>query len=196
MNETLPALSRRGLLTAAGGALIASAVPGITRAQAVTALELQAKPAPLIVRPGASSEGGTLVSAQRAPLRFNQGDEIDVQVVNQLPSSIVLNCRGINAVSGLAPLLDRQPIGTGGKDAFKLQMRSAGTSYLDIRLLGDGRNLPSQARSLVVQETDPAEVDRDEVLLIEDFRITPDGRLLAPGAAPGDAAAMFLINRK
>ena len=50
-----------------------------------------------------------------------------------------------------------------------------------MRLLGDGQALPSQVRSLVVQETDPVEVDRDEVLLIEDFRLKPDGRLLAPG---------------
>lgn len=75
-------------------------------------------------------------------------------------------------------------------------MRSAGTSYVDMRLLGDGAPLPSQVRSMVVQETDPVEVDRDEVLLIEDFRITPDGKLLAPGVDPKDAAAMFLANRK
>ncbi|OYU86291.1 MAG: copper oxidase [Bradyrhizobiaceae bacterium PARB1] len=196
MTNSSLALTRRTLLAGAGGALIAPLLPRATFAQAVTALELQAKSGPLIVRPGTSSEAGTLHSAQKGPLRFNRGDEIDVQIVNQLPGPILLNCRGINAVSGIAPLLDRKPIGTGAKDSFKLQMRSAGTSYVDMRLLGDGAPLPSQVRSMVVQETDPVEVDRDEVLLIEDFRITPDGKLLAPGVDPKDAAAMFLANRK
>ena len=189
------ALTRRSILAGGGGALIAPWLPQTGFAQAVTTLELQAKSGPLIVRPGTSSEAGTLQSAQRGPLRFNRGDEIDVQIVNQLPGPIVLNCRGINAVSGIAPLLDRKPIGTGARDSFKLNMRSAGTSYLDMRLLGDGQSLPSQVRSLVVQEADPLEIDRDEVLLIEDFRVTPAGKLLAPGDDPKDASAMFLANR-
>lgn len=196
MTNSPLALTRRTLLAGAGSALLAPLLPQTTFAQAVTALELQAKSGPLIVRPGTSSEAGTLHSAQKGPLRFNRGDEIDVQIVNQLPGPIVLNCRGINAVSGIAPLLDRKPIGTGARDAFKLTMRSAGTSYVDMRLLGDGAPLPSQVRSMVVQETDPLEVDRDEVLLIEDFRIAPDGKLLAPGVDPKDAAVMFLANRK
>lgn len=196
MTNSHLALTRRSLLAAAGSALIAPLLPHATFAQAVTALELQAKPGPLIVRPGTNSEAGTLHSAQKGPLRFNRGDEIDVQLVNQLPGPIVLNCRGINAVSGIAPLLDRKPVATGAKDSFKLTMRSAGTSYVDMRLLGDGQSLPSQVRSMVVQETDPLEVDRDEVLLVEDFRILPNGKLLAPGVDPTDSAAMFLANRK
>jgi len=196
MTNSPIALTRRSLLAGAGGALIAPLMPHATFAQALTALELQAKPGPLIVRPGINSEAGTLHSAQKGPLRFNRGDEIDVQIVNQLPGPIVLNCRGINAVSGIAPLLDRKPVATGGKDSFKLMMRSAGTSYVDMRLLGDGQTLPSQVRSMVVQETDPVEVDRDEVLLVEDFRITAAGKLLAPGVDPKDAAGMFLANRK
>ncbi len=196
MTNSPIALTRRTLLAGAGGALVAPLLSHAAFAQAVTSLELQAKPGPLIVRPGSSSEAGTLHSAQRGPLRFNRGDEIDVQIVNQLPGPIVLNCRGINAVSGIAPLLDRKPIAAGAKDSFKLTMRSAGTSYVDMRLLGDGQSLPSQVRSMVVQETDPVEVDRDEVLLVEDFRVTAAGKLLAPGIDPTDAAVMFLANRK
>ncbi|SNT15913.1 Multicopper oxidase with three cupredoxin domains (includes cell division protein FtsP and spore coat protein CotA) [Tardiphaga sp. OK246] len=194
-NRFLP-LTRRTLLAGAGSALIAPILSRVSLAQAVAALELQAKADPFPVKPGASTEAWTLHSPQRGPLRFNRGDEITVQLANQLPIPIVLNCRGINGSSGIGPLLDRKPVAAGAKDAFKLQMRSAGTSYLDMRLLGDGQALPSQVRSLVVQESDPVEVDRDEVLLIEDFRLRPDGSLLAPASDPKDAAALFLINRK
>jgi FtsP/CotA-like multicopper oxidase with cupredoxin domain len=194
-NRFLP-LTRRTLLAGTGSALIAPILPRATLAQAVAALELQAKAGPFTVKPGASTDAWTLYSAQKGPLRFNRGDEITVQLANQLPAPIVLNCRGINGVSGIGPLLDRRPVAAGGKDAFKLQMHNAGTSYLDMRLLGDGQTLPSQVRSLVVQESDPVEVDRDEVLLIEDFRLKPDGSLLAPGSDPKDATALFLINRK
>ncbi|MES2031351.1 MAG: multicopper oxidase domain-containing protein [Pseudomonadota bacterium] len=194
-NRFLP-LTRRTLLAGAGSALIAPILPRATLAQAVTALELQAKAGPFTVKPGTSTEAWTLYSAQKGPLRFNRGDEISVHLANQLPAPIALNCRGINGVSGIAPLLDRKPVAAGGKDGFKLQMGSAGTSYLDMRLLGDGQALPSQVRSLVVQESDPVAVDRDEVLLIEDFRLKPDGSLFAPGTDPKDAVALFLINRK
>ena len=60
MTNSPLALTRRSLLAGAGGALIAPLLPSTTFAQAVTALELQAKPGPLIVRPGTNSEAGTL----------------------------------------------------------------------------------------------------------------------------------------
>jgi FtsP/CotA-like multicopper oxidase with cupredoxin domain len=47
---------------------------------------------------------------------------------------------------------------------------------------------------LIVRETEPVAVDRDEVLLIEDWRVRPDGTAMAPGAAPGDVVPIHTIN--
>ena len=63
-------------------------------------------------------------------------------------------------------------------------MGNAGTCVCDLRRLGDGQARPSGARALIVSETEPVAVDRDEVLLIEDWRLRPDGTAIAPGIDP------------
>jgi FtsP/CotA-like multicopper oxidase with cupredoxin domain len=47
---------------------------------------------------------------------------------------------------------------------------------------------------LIVQEKEPVTVDRDEVLLIEDWRLRSDGSATVPGTDPGDAAAVYTVN--
>ena len=59
-------------------------------------------------------------------------------------------------------------------------LRHAGTFLCDLRLLGDGLARPSRARALIVQETGPVTVDRDQVFLIEDWRLRPDGTAIWP----------------
>ena len=66
----------------------------------------------------------------------------------------------------------------------------------DLRLLGDGQARPSAARALVVAESEAVTVDRDEVLLIEDWRLRPDGSAIAPGTDPKDTTPIYTINGK
>jgi FtsP/CotA-like multicopper oxidase with cupredoxin domain len=47
---------------------------------------------------------------------------------------------------------------------------------------------------LVVAESEPVAVDRDEVLLIEDWRLRSDGSAIAPGIDPGDAKPVYTVN--
>jgi FtsP/CotA-like multicopper oxidase with cupredoxin domain len=47
---------------------------------------------------------------------------------------------------------------------------------------------------LVVQEKEPVAVDRDEVLLIEDWRLRPDGSATAPGVDPKDTPPLYTVN--
>ena len=42
---------------------------------------------------------------------------------------------------------------------------------------------------MVVRESEPVAVDRDEVLLIEDWRVRADGTAVAPGTDPKDTDA-------
>ena len=44
------------------------------------------------------------------------------------------------------------------------------------------------------EETDPVAVDRDEVLLIEDWRLRPDGTAVAPGSDPKDTVTLYTAN--
>ena len=75
-----------------------------------------------------------------------------------------------------------------------MPLRHAGTFLCDLGLLGDGQAPPSRAYALVVRESEPVAVDRDEVFLIEDWRVLPDGTAIAPGAEPKDAAPAYTVN--
>jgi FtsP/CotA-like multicopper oxidase with cupredoxin domain len=105
-----------------------------------------------------------------------------------------LTCNGLSGVPAAEALLGARPLAAAGKTALRLPLRHAGTALWDVRLLGDGQALPSRPLAVVVAEAGPVTVDRDEVLLIEDFRIRADGSLVAPGADAGDAAALFTVN--
>ena len=43
-------------------------------------------------------------------------------------------------------------------------------------------------------KSEPVAVDRDEVLLIEDWRLRPDGTAIAPGVDPKDTAPIYTVN--
>jgi FtsP/CotA-like multicopper oxidase with cupredoxin domain len=50
------------------------------------------------------------------------------------------------------------------------------------------------ALPLIVEENQKVAVDRDEVILIEDWRLSSDGRALAPGTEAKDAATRYTVN--
>jgi FtsP/CotA-like multicopper oxidase with cupredoxin domain len=165
-------------------------------AQGRPSLSLQAKTGAAALRPG-GPETPVWSLATPSPetgLRFKRGDQLDVSFGNDLPVQAVLNWRGIDGVPSAEPLLARAPVAAGAKDGFQLPLRHAGTFLCDIGLLGDGQARPSSARAFVVSESEPVTVDRDEVFLIEDWRLRPDGTAIAPGIDPKDTAAVYTIN--
>jgi FtsP/CotA-like multicopper oxidase with cupredoxin domain len=64
----------------------------------------------------------------------------------------------------------------------------------DLRLLDEGPSRPSRALALIVGENEAVNVDRDEVFLVENWRLRPDGTAIAPGADPKDTALLYTIN--
>ena len=108
-----------------------------------------------------------------------------------LPAPAVLDWRGIDGVPAVEPLTGRRAC-TGARRPCRLPLRHAGTFLCDLGLLGDGQAPPSRARALVVRESEPVAVDRDEVLLIEDWRVLPDGTAIAPGGrAEGRRSGLY-----
>jgi FtsP/CotA-like multicopper oxidase with cupredoxin domain len=193
-------LDRRELMAGLGAAALAPMWPVAGRAQGNlqgnlqdrASLALQARPDSLVLRPGSAAT--PIWSLQGSELRFKRGDILAVDFGNELPVPTVLNWRGIDGVSAAEPLMGRPPLAAGGKDAVQLPLRHAGTFLCDSGLLGDGQARPLRPRPLIVRETEPVAVDRDEVLLIEDWRVRPDGTAMAPGADPGDAVPVHTIN--
>jgi len=147
------------------------------------------------LRPGApDSPIWSLGMLSSANPRFKRGDQLEVTLENGLAAPIVMNWRGIDGVQTAEPLAIRAPLAAGARDSLTVPLRHAGSFLCDLRLLGDGRERPSPALPLVVAESEPVAVDRDEVFLIEDWRLRPDGTAIAPGIDPKDAPLLYTIN--
>jgi FtsP/CotA-like multicopper oxidase with cupredoxin domain len=186
-------LTRRQVLAGFGASTLSASMPAAALAQARPSLVLQAKPGLAILRPGQPDTAiWSLLTPSSKP--FKRGDELEVTLGNELPVPVVLNWHGIDGAAAAEPLTARPPLASGAKDTFVMPLRQAGTFLCDLRLLGDGQARPAPARALVVQESEPVTADRDEVVLIEDWRLRPDGSAAAPGADPKDAAAFYTAN--
>ena len=100
---------------------------------------------------------------------------------------------GIDGATAAEPLLARAAVAPGTTEAFKF-LCQAGTFMCDLALLGDGAEWPTRALPLVVSESEAVAVDRDEVILVEDWRLRPDGSATTPGIDPQDLAPAHTIN--
>jgi FtsP/CotA-like multicopper oxidase with cupredoxin domain len=155
---------------------------------------LQAKPGAVALRPGQSDTPTWSFQAPEPGMVFKRGDQLEVVLENGLPVPAVLSWHGIDGVPAAEPLAARAPLASGARDSFAMPLRHAGTFLGDLRLLGDGQARPLPARALIVQESEPVPVDRDEVVLIEDWRLRPDGTAIAPGIDPRDTTPLFTVN--
>ena len=128
------------------------------------------------------------------PLRFKRGDRPEITLANDLPKPIVLNWRGVDGVAAVEPLLAQSPLAASASDKFQLPLRHAGTYLCDLALLGDGAVRPARALPLIISENEAIAVDRDEVFLIEGWRLKPDGSAIAPGLDPEGTVPVYTVN--
>ena len=194
-NRAFP-LTRRRLLAGLGATILGPERPSVAAAQGRTPLMMQARPGTVALRPGQPDAPiwSLLTPAPQPGLRFRRGDQLEVTLGNYLPVAVALNWHGIDGTPAIEPLVVRPTLPSGVRDSFVIPLRHAGTFLCDLRLLGDGQARPSPARALVVGESEPVMVDRDEVLLIEDWRLGQDGTPIAPGIDPKNTTPLFTAN--
>jgi FtsP/CotA-like multicopper oxidase with cupredoxin domain len=180
---------RRGFLAGCGAWALAGGFPGLAFGQ--TRVTLQAKPESVALRGGPQTPVWSLGAPE---LRFRRNDVAQFEFSNELPVPVVLNWRGLDGVPALSPLATRPPLAAGGKESITIPWRHAGTILCDINLLGGDR--ASRARALVVQESEAVTVDRDEVLLVEEWRLKADGTAIAPGVEPKETLTSYTLNGK
>ena len=196
MADRIFPLDRRELMAGLGAIALVPALPATAAAQGRPSLTLQAKPSLLALRPGGPD---TPIWSLGEPtpdpaFRFKRGDVLEIALGNELPIPALLNWHGIDGAPAAEPLTARAPLAPGAKETLAIPLRHAGTFLCDIRLLGDGQARPSPARALVVEESQAVAVDRDQVLLIEDWRLHPDGTAIAPGTDPKDTTPLYTVN--
>lgn len=153
---------------------------------------LRAQSGPLALRPG--KPDSRVWSFGSANLAFKRGDRARIAFTNDLSTPMALVWRGIDGEPSIEPLLARAPKARGGNDTLEFSLSHAGTNLCDLALLGDGAPRPARALPLIVAESEPVPVDRDEVLLIEGWRVRQDGAAIAPGLDPAGTDAVYTVN--
>jgi FtsP/CotA-like multicopper oxidase with cupredoxin domain len=196
MADPIFLLTRREFVAGLGATALGPATSSIALAGGRPSLVLQAKADVVVLRSGAPdtpiwSLGG---SASGSNLRFKRGDAVEVALTNQLPVVAALNWRGLDGVPAAEPLIATAPLAPGANQTFAVPLRHAGTFLCDLRLIGDRQARPSSAQALIVVESEAVTVDRDELLLIEDWMIRTDGTAMAPGFDPKDATPVYTVN--
>ena len=185
-------LNRRELMTGLGAAALYPFAPSLAAHRAVHHSHCwRGRPA---CRSGPGGAATPVWSFEGPDLAFRRGETAEITFANELPAPVAINWRGMDGAPAQAPLTARPPLAAGGKAALQLPLRHAGTFLCDAGLLGDGQARPFRARPLIVRETEPVPVDRDEVLLIEEWRLKADGTAIAPGVAPADTQPLHTIN--
>ncbi|WP_246666709.1 multicopper oxidase family protein [Bradyrhizobium guangdongense] len=185
--------NRRALLAGIAAAAIAPSLP----ARPVWASQIHllvAGPSTLSLRPNGPA---TPVWSFAGPdLRLRRGQSQEISFENRLPFPAAITWRGLDAAAASEPLLGRRPVAAKAKENSTISVPHAGTLMVDLRLLEDGVRQPARPLPMIVQETEPVAVDRDERFLIEDWRVAPDGTAVMPGAAGGDIAPIYTVNGK
>jgi FtsP/CotA-like multicopper oxidase with cupredoxin domain len=184
---------RREFLAGLGAVAFVPARLRTAAAEAPQPWLLEAKAATISLRPGPATPVWSLQSPNQA-LRFKRGSQLEVILQNQLPVPVMLDWRGLDGAPAAEPLTSLPPLAPGAKASFAILLRHAGTFFCGLRLLGDGAELPARPLAFVVAENEPISVDRDEVFLVEDWRLRADGTAIAPGIDPKDAVALLTVN--
>ena len=176
-------MSRRHLLAGAGVVLTAMALPKRALAQAGDGYRIlharsgqawlrgkNAAPTPIWGYDG-MTPGPTL--------RIRQGDELKVRLVNDLDQATVVHWHGLrlpNAMDGV-PFLTQKPIAPGQSFDYHFVPPDAGTFWYHTHFGSSEQLARGLYGVLIVEERDAPEVDRDLVLVIDDWRLQGDGTI-------------------
>jgi FtsP/CotA-like multicopper oxidase with cupredoxin domain len=110
-------------------------------------------------------------------LRIKQGDELKVRLVNNINQPTVVHWHGLrlpNAMDGV-PHLTQAPIEPGKSFEYHFVPPDAGTFWYHTHFLSSEQLARGLYGVLVVEERDPPEIDRDLMLVVDDWRLMNDG---------------------
>jgi FtsP/CotA-like multicopper oxidase with cupredoxin domain len=114
-----------------------------------------------------------------AVLRVKRGEELKIRLVNALPEPTLVHWHGLriaNAMDGV-PHVTQAPIAPGGSFDYRFKPPDAGTFWYHSHLYASEQIERGLAGTLIVDEPEPPEVDRDVVLVLDDWRLNEDGSL-------------------
>lgn len=187
--------SRRALLAGLGATAVAAGTGA--RAQTDRALRsLRLQDVAMRLREGQAETVSWRFSPDMAAgnWTFRRGESLELDLNNATSSPVNLNWYGLGGVASVMPLLGEAPVGAGSRVTRSIPLRAAGTYFFDTRIGNESAARPLPCGAFTVAETSPPQVDRDEVLVLEDWRLKPDGTPMTPGGAAGESQTVYTIN--
>jgi FtsP/CotA-like multicopper oxidase with cupredoxin domain len=187
-------LDRRGVLTGLGAAAATALLPRESLAQNLSTITIQARRGVLNLLDGRPETPVWMLAAP--DLRFHRGDDLQVEFANDLTVPVGLDWRGIDGVPAIELLVGRRMLAAAGWEKVRIPLRHAGTFLCDMSVLANQDALPARGRPVVVAESEPVSADRDEVLLVEEWRLRADGRASVPGTDANETTVSWTLNGK
>ncbi len=181
---------RRAVLAGLGASGTALLLPARVPAAESRSLALAARPGIIALRPGQAASPVWMLDASPVPVRVRRGAVLDLTLANELPAAVAFAWRGL----GHVPTEPLATLAAGARTRLAMPVSQAGTGLCDIGLLADGAAAPVRPLPLIVDESEPVNVDRDEVFVVEDWRVTAVGTALPAGVDPQGAETMFTVN--
>lgn len=188
----LDPISRRRLLAGAGASVTLLALPSLAQAAG------DAGPKPetsadgfriLRARPGAArlrglGEAPTPIwgydGMSPGPLlRVKQGQPLKVRLVNDLEQDTTIHWHGLrlpNAMDGV-PFLTQKPVAAGQSFNYEFTPPDAGTFWYHTHFGSSEQLARGLYGVLIVDEPEPPKVDRDAVMVVDDWRLAADGTI-------------------
>ena len=112
-------------------------------------------------------------------IRLRQGERVTRRFVNELMEASTVHWHGIriaNAMDG-APDVTQDVVPPGGDFLYDFVAPDAGTFWYHPHERAFEQMARGLYGALVVEEPDPPQVDRDQVLLLDDWRLTEQARI-------------------
>src|SRR5262245_63739665 len=185
---------RRALLTGLGVTSLGLLLPGRSPAQERPPVAIAARRGALSLRPGAPETPVWMLEAPE--LRFRRGETLQVEFANELAVPVGLDWRGIDGVPAIELLIARRLLAAAGWEKVRLPLRHAGTFLCDMSVLANQNARPARGQPVVVAENEPVSVDRDEVLLVEEWRLRADGTAAVTGTDTNETTVFYTLNGK
>ncbi len=112
-------------------------------------------------------------------LRVQLGHELEVRFENRLPQPTTIHWHGVrvpNAMDGV-PGVTQEPIAPGERFTYRFTPKDAGTFWFHPHVRTSEQVERGLYGVLVVDDAEPLPYSRDEVWVLDDWRLGPDGQI-------------------
>ena len=112
-------------------------------------------------------------------IRLRQGERVTRRFMNELPQASTVHWHGIRIVNAMdgTPDVTQDVVPPGGEFLYDFVAPDAGTFWYHPHERAWEQMARGLYGALVVEETEPPLVDRDEVLLLDDWRLTEEAQI-------------------